>query len=197
MTAIVEKQLTYLRIEQLLEKVGVFTLERSQDLQDVAAALRELKERRKADSEAVALRWRWNDNDAQWTYAPASKMPEFVAAGFSQENGVEIEYLYAVPQPVQAANSRYTDGIDPYMSNAACLCEINEALGEHGGMEKFSQVATGINDLKSAMTEELAGVVFTPEEMKTLLSQPAPWPLPSRCCIVSIDVEEPASGAKP
>ena len=47
--------------------------------------------------EPVALRWRWCDNEAQWTYAPANKMPEFVAAGFTRRNGVEIEYLYAAP----------------------------------------------------------------------------------------------------
>lgn len=46
-------QLTDLRIEQLLEKVGVFILEKSQDLQDVAAALRELQERRQADKPPV------------------------------------------------------------------------------------------------------------------------------------------------
>ena len=39
-----QNQLTDLRIEQILEKVGVFTLDKSQDLQDVAAALRELQE---------------------------------------------------------------------------------------------------------------------------------------------------------
>ncbi|GAA6556446.1 hypothetical protein nublan005_27730 [Klebsiella pneumoniae] len=44
-----QNQLTDLRIEQILEKVGVFTLDKSQDLQDVAAALRELQERRKAE----------------------------------------------------------------------------------------------------------------------------------------------------
>lgn len=41
--------------------------------------------------------------------------------------------------------SRYADGIDPYMSNAACLREINEALGMVD-ITMFSQVATGIND---------------------------------------------------
>ncbi|WP_227699369.1 MULTISPECIES: hypothetical protein [unclassified Raoultella] len=56
-----QNQLTDLRIEQILEKVGVFTLDMSQDLQDVAAALRELQERRKAerDSEPVA----WTDDE--------------------------------------------------------------------------------------------------------------------------------------
>lgn len=40
--------LTDLRIEQILEKVGVFTLDKSSDLEDVASALRELQEHRKA-----------------------------------------------------------------------------------------------------------------------------------------------------
>ncbi|MDS6630641.1 hypothetical protein QYS46_04670 [Klebsiella michiganensis] len=51
--------LTNERIDALLEKVGVFTLEKSQDLQDVEAALSELQERRKADSEPVA----WTDEE--------------------------------------------------------------------------------------------------------------------------------------
>lgn len=41
-------QLTDLRIEQILEKVGVFNLDKSSDLEDVASALRELQVRRKA-----------------------------------------------------------------------------------------------------------------------------------------------------
>lgn len=40
--------LTDLRIEQILEKVGVFNLDKSSDLEDVASALRELQELRKA-----------------------------------------------------------------------------------------------------------------------------------------------------
>lgn len=82
-------------------------------------ALRELQERRKADSEPVALRWRWNDNAAQWTYAPASKMPEFVAAGFSQNNGVEIEYLYAAPQPALQPSVGFVDATG---TDCECVC---------------------------------------------------------------------------
>lgn len=51
--------LTDERIDALLEKVGVFTLEKSQDLWDVEAALSELQERRKADREPVA----WTDEE--------------------------------------------------------------------------------------------------------------------------------------
>lgn len=63
--------------------------------------------------------------------------------------------LYRAP----VIESRYAVGIDPYMSNAACLREINEALG---GMDitMFSQVATGINDMKSAMMEAAPVVVI-------------------------------------
>ncbi|EDW8957292.1 hypothetical protein AVF70_000701 [Salmonella enterica subsp. enterica] len=79
----------------------------------------EIQERRKADSEPVALRWRWNDNAAQWTYAPASKMPEFVAAGFSQNNGVEIEYLYAAPQPALQPSVGFVDATG---TDCECVC---------------------------------------------------------------------------
>ena len=60
------------------------------------------KAQNKATSEPVALRWRWNDNEAHWTYAPASKMPDFVAAGFSLENGVVIESLYTAPPAMES-----------------------------------------------------------------------------------------------
>lgn len=50
-------------------------------------------------------------------------------------------------------NSRYMVGVDPDMSNDACLREINEVLGERGDLEKFSQIATAINDLRSELQE--------------------------------------------
>lgn len=55
-----------------------------------------------AAAEPVALRWRWNDNEAQWTYVPASRMPEFVAAGFTLENGVVVESLYTVSPALES-----------------------------------------------------------------------------------------------
>lgn len=53
---------------------------------------------------------------------------------------------------VLLAGSRDNVGVDPYMSNAACLREINEALGMND-ITMFSQVATGINDMMSAAQE--------------------------------------------
>lgn len=50
----------------------------------------------------TGLRWRWNDVDAEWTYAAANKMPEFIAAGFTADNGVEIEYIYTHPATAHA-----------------------------------------------------------------------------------------------
>lgn len=66
----------------------------------------------------VSLRWRWSDGGENWTYAEASRMPEFVAAGFTKNNGVEIEYLYAelsapAAQPVTVKL--------PELSDAQCL----------------------------------------------------------------------------
>ncbi|QBQ72153.1 hypothetical protein HWC14_gp04 [Serratia phage Parlo] len=46
-----------------------------------------------------------------------------------------------------ALKPRFTDGIDPDMSNAACLREINEELPGMA-ITMFSQVATAIHDLK-------------------------------------------------
>ena len=80
-------------------------------------AQQRIDELENAAAEPVALRWRWNDNDAQWTYAPASRMPEFVAAGFTLENGVVVESLYTVSPTqesrtvtVKLPDSFYPDG---------------------------------------------------------------------------------------
>ncbi|HIE9385299.1 TPA: hypothetical protein ACXRZ0_001744 [Klebsiella pneumoniae] len=94
-----------------------------------------------------------------------------------------INYLYAAPQPLtdaereelqelRKAASRYTDAIDPDMSNAACLREINEVL-DLDDITMFSQVATAINDLKSELTERR-------EREKGSAAQPAPV-VPENC----------------
>lgn len=88
--------LTDERIDALLEKVGVFTLEKSQDLQDVEAALSELQERRKAamESEPVAWRWRWSDDvDGYWRYTEEER---------ETRGSVTVQQLYhhAPPAPV-------------------------------------------------------------------------------------------------
>lgn len=85
---------------------------------DLLDEIDELQERRKAEAVPVALRWRWDDSEAQWTYAIASKMPEFVAAGFTQNNGVKIEYLYtAPPAPVVPEELKYEDVEYPHTFN--------------------------------------------------------------------------------
>ena len=53
---------------------------------------------------------------------------------------------------VLLACSRDNVGVDPYMSNASCLREINEALGMND-ITMFSQVATAINDVIGASLE--------------------------------------------
>lgn len=88
--------LTDERIDALLEKVGVFTLEKSQDLWDVEAALSELQERRKAamESEPVAWRWRWSDDvDGYWRYTEEER---------ETRGSVTVQQLYyhAPPAPV-------------------------------------------------------------------------------------------------
>lgn len=91
------KKLTDERIAELTKMADTYCITYAEESEDTAVALRELQERRKAEAVPVALRWRWDDSEAQWTYALASKMPEFVAAGFTQNNGVKIEYLYSAP----------------------------------------------------------------------------------------------------
>ncbi|CAH5592981.1 MULTISPECIES: hypothetical protein [Klebsiella] len=88
--------LTDERIDALLEKVGVFTLEKSQDLWDVEAALSELQERRKAAMEKrpVAWRWRWSDDvDGYWRYTEEER---------ETRGSVTVQQLYhhAPPSPV-------------------------------------------------------------------------------------------------
>lgn len=34
-------------------------------------------------------------------------------------------------------------------------------------------------------------IIFTPEEIREIFSHPAPWLLPSRCCLSTMDVQEP------
>ncbi|KAB1061147.1 hypothetical protein AUN10_09530 [Cronobacter sakazakii] len=62
----------------------------------------------------------------------------------------EVQPLYTAPP----APERDCAGIDPDMSNAACLREINEVLGMND-ITTFSQVATAINDMKSGLLEKL------------------------------------------
>ena len=88
--------LTDERIDALLEKVGVFTLEKSQDLWDVEAALSELQERRKAAMEKrpVAWRWRWSDDvDGYWRCREEER---------ETRGSVTVQQLYhhAPPSPV-------------------------------------------------------------------------------------------------
>ncbi|MHC1939310.1 hypothetical protein ACYP3S_10435 [Klebsiella pneumoniae] len=106
-----------------------------------------------------------------------------------------INYLYAAPQPLtdaereelqelRKAASRYTDAIDPDMSNAACLREINEVL-DLDDITMFSQVATAINDLKSELTERR-------EREKGSAAQPAPVvpeekPIPNTLSMYAVD----------
>ncbi|AFJ47286.1 hypothetical protein [Shimwellia blattae] len=79
------------------------------------------------DSEPVALRWRRDDSDARWTYASARKMPEFIAAGFTKENGVDIEYLYAAQQsaPVVPEEKPMPNTLSMYAVDAvAAIAEV-------------------------------------------------------------------------
>ncbi|HFR6865625.1 TPA: ead/Ea22-like family protein [Shigella dysenteriae] len=80
------------------------------------------------EAEPVALRWRWIDNDAQWTYAPAGKMPEFVAAGFSQANGVEIEYIYAAPPAPTVPDELTFEEIAEATASQGYEYSINECI---------------------------------------------------------------------
>lgn len=97
------------------------------------AAEKRIAELEKATSEPVALRWRWNDKDAQWTYAPASKLPDFVAAGFSPENGVVIESLYTVPPALESRT--VTEPQSDYFASLVAMARVSADKA----MRKFPQ----------------------------------------------------------
>lgn len=83
-----------------------------------------------------------------------------------------------------AIKPRFTDGTDPDMSNAACLREINEALG---GMDitMFSQVATGIRDMMEGYEEAAADKRRLVRELDVLLNGDGAAKQASLCDIVA------------
>ncbi|HEJ7283071.1 TPA: hypothetical protein SMF87_004523 [Serratia marcescens] len=83
-----------------------------------------------------------------------------------------------------ALKPRFTDGTDPDMSNAACLREINEALG---GMDitMFSQVATGIRDMMEGYEEAAADKRRLVRELDVLLNGDGAAKQASLCDIVA------------
>ncbi|WP_317703997.1 hypothetical protein [Klebsiella sp. w6] len=81
------RELTDERIDALLEKVGVFTIELSQDLQDIAAALEELQERRKNQQTRALVMWIKRLSLALRSASPDNKLPK-AAMGYLQNNGL-------------------------------------------------------------------------------------------------------------
>ena len=66
----------------------------------------------------------------------------------------ELACLKMLLTAMHSRHSPFFAGVDPDMSNAACLREINEVLGM-SDITMFSQVATAINDMKSEIAERL------------------------------------------
>ncbi|EPL2419603.1 hypothetical protein RFD13_001739 [Klebsiella aerogenes] len=92
-------QLTDQRIAEILARAEICDDSVLTDYADIAAAMRELQERRKADSEPVAGEARFKEERPRWTPCTAEHV-SMVLANPEDWPNYEVRYLYAAPQPV-------------------------------------------------------------------------------------------------
>ncbi|GEM_PF-6058818 len=128
-------QLTDERIDELTDHVGVFTLERGDDLRDVHTAMLELQEYRKAADQPAAYQYRAFDPEhdewSEWEDCGECAFEQFSIEAQIPDSGLQTRKLYTSPQPALAAPEIVPDSLRDEIID---LCAGYE-IGDQGAQE--------------------------------------------------------------
>ena len=128
-------QLTDKRIDELTDHVGVFTLERAEDLRDVHTAMLELQEYRKSTGQPAAYQYRTFDPEydewSEWEDCGECAFEQFSAEALIPDSGIQIRKLYAAPQTALTAPEIVPESLRDEIID---LCAGYE-IGDQGAQE--------------------------------------------------------------